>query len=454
MPERPFTVLIIGAGVGGLALGQALRSAGVHVEIHERNRRASDWPHGHRLNINQVGSRSLYRCLPRPLWDVFVATSVNSDSGIAFHTERFTELVAVDKDIMTAGATDPADDQYAVSRVVLRNLLLAGMDETLHYGKTFERYQTNDDGSVTAFFADGTTVTGDVLVGADGANSPVRKQCLPRAPRLETDAVGISGTLPLNAETRAWLPSRVASGMNSFLPPAGSFLFTSAFDGKSRMSAAIDAGHPLADLGLDPRQLLDDLEDYLLWAFIAHNGRYASDPSTMDGGDLKSVVGQRVQHWHPALRRIIAATPQESFGAMRFKRSTIAPPWVSSPVTMIGDAVHNMPPVMGLGANMALRDAAELAHQLVAAQRGEVSLLESVSRYENGMRNYGFGAVRTATKYTELAISRNLVARQGMRGWLRLCGAVPALKRKSFGRTWTHQDSEVREKRPVASGVQ
>lgn len=443
MTARPFTVLVIGGGVGGLALGQALKSAGVHVEIYERNRHTGDWPHGHRLNINQVGSRSLFRCLPRSLWDVFVATSVSSDSGIAFHTERLTELVAVGKDVMTAGATDPAESQYAVSRVVLRNLLLAGMNEVVRYGKTFERYQINDDGSVTAIFVDGSTATGDAIVGADGANSPVRKRYLPNAPRMETDAVSIAGRLPLNAETRAWLPQRISSGMNSILPPAGSFLFTSAFDGKSRMAEAIGAGHPLADLGLEPQRLLDDLEDYVLWAYIAHIGRFPREVSTLGGGELKAVVGRMIQRWHPALRRIVAETKAESIGTMRLKRSTIAPPWTSTPVTMIGDAIHNMPPVMGLGANMALRDAAELSHRLAAVHRGEIAVIDAISQYENKMRDYGFGAVRTATKYTDLAISSNLMARQGMRGWLRLCGTVPALKQRSFGRVWSSEEAMV-----------
>lgn len=444
---RPFTVLVIGAGIGGLALGQALKSAGVNVEIHERNRRTGDWPKGHRININQIGSRSLHRCLPHPLWDVFVATSVTSDSGIAFHTERLAELVAVDKEVMTAGATDPAEDQYAVSRAVLRNLLLAGMEGIVSYGRKFERYRTNDDGTVTAIFADGGTATGDVLVGADGANSLVRRQYLPDAPRVETEAVSIAGLLPLNDETRAWLPPRIASGMNSFLPPAGSFLFTSAFDGRSRMANAIETGHPLSAAGLDPQRLLDDLEDYVLWAFIAHSGRYPDHVSTLDSDELKTTVGRMIQRWHPALRRIVAETPPATVGSMRFKRSTIAPPWQSGPVTMIGDAIHNMPPVMGLGGNMALRDAAELSDRLAAAQRGEVTIAAAVSQYENKMRGYGFGAVRAATKYTELAISHNLIARQGMKGWLRLCAAVPALKRRSFGQAWSSEDAMAEDNR-------
>src|SRR5205823_10076345 len=126
----------------------------------------------------------------------------------------------------------------------------------VRYSRTFQRYERNPDGTVTAFFADGSTTTGDVLVGADGANSVVRQQYLPDAPRRETDAMSIAGRLPLNEATRVWLPTGIANGMTCILPPSDSFLFLSAFDGKRRMSDAIRRGHDLTSIGLDTTQLL------------------------------------------------------------------------------------------------------------------------------------------------------------------------------------------------------
>ena len=125
-------------------------------------------------------------------------------------------------------------------------------------------------------------------------------------------------------------------------------------------------------------------------------------------------------------------TEDADLGLLRFKRSTVDYTWTATPVTLIGDAVHNMPPVMGLGANTALRDAAELSATLTAAHRGETVLIEAIRTYEAKMREYGFGAVRESTSYTERAISGNHMARQGMKTWLRLCQAVPSVKRKSF----------------------
>jgi 2-polyprenyl-6-methoxyphenol hydroxylase-like FAD-dependent oxidoreductase len=436
MTENRFTVLVIGGGIGGLALGQALVKAGVDVEIYERDEDLRGWNSGYRLNINQVGSQSLHQCLPRQLWDAFVATSVDPGAGLAFRTEQLKDLAVVERAVMTAGATDPADQHYAVGRSVLRNLLLAGMDGIVRYGRAFRRYERRADGKVTAFFADGSTATGDVLVGADGANSLVRQQYLPESPRLETDAVSIAGRLPLNSETQSWLPGDIAAGMNVILPSAGSFLFTSAFDGKRRMSDAIGRGHDLAGAGLDPQLLLDEVSDYVLWAFIAHRKHYPANSSTLDGVELKPIVDRMIRDWHPTLRRVVTATDPSTVGILRFKRSTTDYDWIATPVTLIGDSVHNMPPVMGLGANTALRDAAELSATLIAAHRGKTGLIPAIAEYEARMREYGFGAVREATRYTELAISTNRFARQGMRTWLRLCQAVPSVKRKSFGQVW------------------
>lgn len=62
-----------------------------------------------------------------------------------------------------------SEDAHAVSWATLRKLLLTGLGDIVRFGKEFDRYEQSNDGTVTAFFADGTHTTGDVLVGADGA---------------------------------------------------------------------------------------------------------------------------------------------------------------------------------------------------------------------------------------------------------------------------------------------
>ncbi|MGH2775683.1 MAG: FAD-dependent monooxygenase, partial [Actinomycetota bacterium] len=91
---------------------------------------------------------------------------------------------------------------HAVDRITLRHLLMSGLDDTVHFGKTFTHYERHG-GKVTAFFDDGSCATGDLLVGADGAGSAVRRQFLPHAKRVPTEAIGTALRFPLTEQIPA-----------------------------------------------------------------------------------------------------------------------------------------------------------------------------------------------------------------------------------------------------------
>ena len=67
--------------------------------------------------------------------------------------------------------------------------------------------------------------------------------------------------------------------------------------------------------------------------------------------------------------------------------------WPTTAITLLGDAIHTMTPGQGVGANTALRDAALLRHQLVAAARGKKPLLKAIGDHEAEMIPYGFARV-------------------------------------------------------------
>ena len=121
--------------------------------------------------------------------------------------------MVIEEEASHGGTTDLTEGSHAVDRVTLRRLLLADLDDVVHFDKKFERYERMPDGGVKAFFADGTSANGDVLVGADGAGSGVRRQYLPQARRYETEAVSVALKLPLTEQSRAWLPPRFVGGM-------------------------------------------------------------------------------------------------------------------------------------------------------------------------------------------------------------------------------------------------
>jgi 2-polyprenyl-6-methoxyphenol hydroxylase-like FAD-dependent oxidoreductase len=436
MAFTPLHVVVIGGGIGGLCLAQGLKAAGVSVAVYERNP-SHMWLEGYRIHINPVGSRALHACLPPVLWDAFVASAGIPPAGLGFLTEQLQEMVVIADTFMSCRMGDNLDGHYPVSRIALRHLLLAGLDDVIIYDKTFERYERTHEGKVTAYFTDGTSASGDVLVGADGANSRVRQQYLPQAERIEVGAVGIGGEFLLTDQTRAWLPHQLAARLNLIMPPDRYCLFSAPFDHTNTSS---EGQHNIQErakaAGLNPELLIDNTQDYLLWGFLTPSSEYTVDMQRLDGHDLLHVVGQKIAGWHPDVRRLVAASPPASISFNPFKASTLIEPWESTNVTVLGDAIHNMPPVGGLGANMALRDAWSLAAALKKVQEDKVVLLPAIQAYEAEMRDYGFAAVRAALRYTHQAITSNYLERLASRAWFHACNSIPPLKR-IFEDQWT-----------------
>jgi 2-polyprenyl-6-methoxyphenol hydroxylase-like FAD-dependent oxidoreductase len=439
MASAPFNVVVIGGGLGGLCLAQRLKATGISVAVYERDHTPTDRWQGYRIHINPAGSRALHECLPPQLWDVFLRTAAEAGAGCGFVTEQLRELVVVDEAIMAGGRDDPSTAHHAVSRGVLRQVLLAGLDGVVRFGKRFERYEVGADGRVTARFADGTSATGDVLIGADGVNSRVRHQYLPHAQRVETGAVAVAGKLPLTEATRAWLPIALRSRLNTVFPPRN-FLFTAVFDRQqARQAATSSIDDMIRAAGLDPTHLFENEHDYdhVYWAFIADRYAYPVDPAVLDQRGLQRLIGYMTASWHPALHSLITESEQESVMLNPLKSSVPIDPWKTTNVTLLGDAIHSMSPTGGIGGNTALRDASLLAGKLACFQRGELPLLEAINDYEAEMVGYGFAAVREALRNTRLAITTNPMARTAARTWFQLCGSVPALKRLTFGNVLT-----------------
>jgi 2-polyprenyl-6-methoxyphenol hydroxylase-like FAD-dependent oxidoreductase len=436
MSFTPLHVVIIGGGIGGLCLAQGLKVAGVSVSVYERN--SSDtWLEGYRIHINPVGSRALHACLSPVLWEAFIATAGQPPAGLGFFTEQFQEMVVIADAFLSNRIGNPIDANYPVNRLALRHLLLTGLEDVVHFEKTFEHYERTREGKVMAYFADGTSVTGDVLVAADGANSRVRQQYLPQASRREIGAAAIGGKFPLTDQTRAWLPRQLTIRMNLVLPPDRDCLFTAAFDRTHISAEALNNVRERAKAtGLNPDLLVEQTQDYILWAFIAHSSEYPVNMPSLDEERLLHVVDQMMQGWHPDLRRFVATSDPSSVSFTSFKASALINPWESTNVTLLGDAIHNMPPVGGLGGNMALRDAWSLTRALTEVQQGASALLPALQAYEAEMRAYGYGAVRAALGYTQQAVTTKRMERLGSRTWFRLCRAIPPLKR-AFEDQWT-----------------
>jgi salicylate hydroxylase len=397
---RDIHVLVIGGGIGGLCLAHGLLRAGVRVTVFERTKARTDWLQGYRIHINPHGSRALHDCLPPEAWQRFLDTVSVRGGGFGFVTEQLRDLLRFTASEILP-ETDPAEGHHGASRLGLREALLTGLgDEVLRLGAEFERYTVAPDGRVTAHFADGGTATGDLLVGADGANSRVRRQLLPHAERIDTGVLAIAGKHPLPDAT---LPRVLTDDTNLVLPARRGSLFTSVW-------------HPDRATGSTA---------YALWGFSDLTATFAPGVETLAGADLRRLVLDRTTGWAQGLRDLIGDSDPDTVNAIRVRSATPVGPWEPGPVTLLGDAIHNMTPMAGIGANTALRDADLLRRTLTAGD-----LRTAVHTYEEQMRGYGFAAVAKSLRNARMGASANRPARLALRTTLRTVSALPPVKRR------------------------
>lgn len=403
-------VLVAGGGIGGLCLAHRLRRSGVDVTVFERTLARTEWLQGYRIHINPDGNHALQACLPPENWRRYLDTVADGDGSFGFVTQDLAPLLDLPRELLDRGATDPADRHHGIGRTGLRDVLLDGLDDVIAYGTTFERYTVEDDGRVTAHLSDGSSVTGDLLVGADGAGSRVRGQFLPHLDRVDTGVIIVAGKYPLTDESRAHLPRVLTTRANNVIPAGRGSLFTATWEPDEPGAAVMP---------------------YTLWGYGDAAERMPVDG--LDGAALTRLVASRITDWSPHLRKLVAGADPETVNAIRvLSAPEQAGPWATGPVTLIGDAVHSMTPMAGIGANTALRDAELLGGLLAEVAAGGGDLRDAVHTYEEQMREYAFAAVRLSLRNARQAAQGTRFSRHAFRTVLRTANALPPLKRRMF----------------------
>jgi 2-polyprenyl-6-methoxyphenol hydroxylase-like FAD-dependent oxidoreductase len=407
-------VLIAGAGLGGLTLAHRLRSAGLQPLVFERGPAHLDLSSSYRIHIDANGSRALHACLPADLWREFEARSAASPRGIEFVSERLRHLAFIaESDAQPA----PLSRSHPISRSGLRRLLLSGLEDVVTFERPVLGFEQSSDQHVVAHFADGGSVEGDVLVGADGSTSAVRKQLLPRARVVDSGVGGIAGKVYLNDAVRQHIGPRWLSQMTMVLPVRGMAFFMAPFQRPDQAA-----------------QL--DLPEHLFWVLIGQTGQFEAHlgGAHQSGEVLQQAALQRVMHWHPLLANLVRATALDSLTGVPLHTAEATAAWQPGRVTLLGDAIHTMTPLQGLGGNTALVDAALLAQQLIDVERRHLDVREAIGAYEASMRQYGFDAVQLSLQISNSVASNNIAGRVAFRTVLRAADQLPWLHRKMFRR--------------------
>jgi 2-polyprenyl-6-methoxyphenol hydroxylase-like FAD-dependent oxidoreductase len=416
--SKPFHVLIIGGGIGGLTLAQGLKRSGVSAAVYERDQTLTDRVQGYRVHISPTGSLGLHECLPPDLFDAFDRTCGAPSTAVRFLTEQMRELLSFDRELVQRA--DPIACHRSASRITLRQVLLSGLDN-VHLGKTFLRYE-ECDGRIVAHFEDGTSAQGDVLVAADGGGSRVRRQFLPHAQRIDTGVAAIAGKIFLDRIARPLLDGiSLIAARNGF----GLFVAIQELSG-----GPIDAIGSNDSAYAESGNLFNNTRSYVMWALSANRKKFGvPDLDRADSATLAAAAGRGMSGWSPAFRDLVELSDPTTLSCLTIRTSMPVAQWRTQRITLLGDAIHSMTPYRGVGANVAIKDAARLARALTAAHRGESALIDAVQTYEAGMRDYGFRAVRNSLQAMHQTVTDNLPALLASRLTFRAINSLPPLKR-------------------------
>jgi len=321
IPTNKKKALIIGGGIGGPVAAMALQRAGVEATVYEAYDTPADYA-GLFLNTASNGLDVLHTLgidVPARA-DGFPIPRMAMWSGTG---KRLGEVANGIR--LPDGTVSVTVKRGLLQRVLREEAQSRGIG--IEYGKRLVSYEITENGGVIARFEDGTEAVGDLLIGADGIHSRVRRVMDPEAP-----CPSYTGLLSLGG---------YANGLS--IPPTPEtqhFVF-----GKKAFF-----GYLVRESGE-------------IWWFV--NAARPEEPSRKELAHVSSA------EWKRRLLDLFAGdidligeiieSAQGEIGAYPVHDIPTAPTWHKGPVVLIGDAVHATSPNSGQGASMALEDAIVLA---------------------------------------------------------------------------------------------
>jgi salicylate hydroxylase len=329
-------VTIIGGGIGGTAAAHALLRVGCDVRIYEQVSAKTEVGAG--IQISPNASRLLRR------YGLDEALKQRAVRPEAHEVRRWTDGATLSREELG----DPIEREYGAPYYhfhradllsVLSGALPAGVLET---GRRCVGAVQTERG-VRAEFEDGSFVEGDVLVGADGIHSTIRRMLFgDERPRFSGN-VAYRGLAPVERIAHLGLP-HVGS---NWWGPHGHFVHYFVSGGR-----------------------------FLNFVAVSEQANWERESWT-DRGSIDD-ARRCYEGWHPQIHAILNAV-DETFKWALFDRAPLER-WSVGRITLLGDACHPMLPYMAQGAAQSIEDGATLAGCLENVSGADIA--PALARYE------------------------------------------------------------------------
>lgn len=369
-------VIIIGAGVSGILSAVGLTRAGFDVRVFERASGLRDGGNGVMVWHNGT---AIMRDLGLRL------------DGLGQRIDRADVWSYDGRPLMRTNMAEIADELGVPGMGVMRGRVIERAVEvlpagTIEFGKKCVRLEEVGSGRgarVLAHFADGSTAEGDVLIGADGYRSVVRRHLygehMPRAMGLAS----WHGTTraPIRLETEHIVPTYYGRVGLCTLHPVGDGLIHWAFEVPWKgalqhvpVPSRTGAGH--GDAAASP------INGSRLATLRAHFGGWAGPVSEL----LEVLTEDDIAVAPHALHRVDG-------------------PWGRGRITLVGDAAHVVPPRVGMGVNQALEDAWVLSRVLTYGDDDPAALLRRYEQIRRPRARHVYTTARIMQRVNPLLLS-------------------------------------------------
>lgn len=321
-------ILIAGAGIGGLAAAANLLSAGHDVHVYEQAPKLGEIGAGIQMSANAV--KVLYHLgLKEALEKVVVKP--NYYHFRIYNTKEILQTIPLNAD----GHHEKANGApyYQIHRADIHSILVDAVQnlapDSITLNATVVGFE-EDERSATLKFADGTSVSGDIIIGAEGIKSAIRPSIVGENPPNWTGQVAWRALIPANRLPKGFLEKDV----NVWCGPKNHCVVY-----------YLRCGEIINFVGL-----------------LEHKNW------TEEGWAIKcpwEELKADYEGWHSDIQTIIDAMDRdECYRWALNNREPVQLGWSTKRATLLGDSIHATLPYMAQGAVMAIEDGAVLRRSL------------------------------------------------------------------------------------------